>query len=113
MTAVLPSGHQTTQWVYGVTTGGGSAITSNDLLAEVDYPAPAAETSPTVSAGDPGGQSTDKETFRYNAAGDVPGMTDQNGTTFAAEFDALGRPTAPRVTAFGSGVDQAVKREET
>ncbi len=41
-TAVMPSGtnNQVTEYVYGVTTGTGSAIDSNDLLAKVEYPDP-------------------------------------------------------------------------
>ena len=40
--AVQPGGTptQTTQYVYGVTTAGGSDINSNDLLAAVEYPDP-------------------------------------------------------------------------
>ncbi len=38
--AVMPSGtnNQVTEYVYGVTTGNGSAVDSNDLLAKVEYP---------------------------------------------------------------------------
>ena len=32
------SGYQETEYVYGVTTSGGSTIDSNDLLAAVEYP---------------------------------------------------------------------------
>ena len=38
---VLPSsGQQVTEWVYGVTTAGGSGLNSNDLVKEVRYPDP-------------------------------------------------------------------------
>jgi hypothetical protein len=47
----LTSGaYQTTQFVYGVTTGGGSAVNSNDLLAEMRYP--------DKSSGDPAARRT-------------------------------------------------------
>lgn len=48
--------------------------------------------------------------YKYNRLGEVIQVVDQNGTTHEFEYDGYGRRTADKVTAFGGGVDQAVKR---
>jgi RHS repeat-associated protein len=98
ITADLPSGttDQVTTYAYGVTAGGGSNLTSNDLLASVTYP----DTGPA----------NDSETFTYNALGQRTGYMDRNGTTHAYAYDAVGRTTADVIAALGSGVDGHVRR---
>ncbi len=63
--AVMPSGtpSQTTQYVYGVTTAGGSSINSNDLLAKVEYPDP--------TTGNPSTSASNQEAYTYNRLGDA------------------------------------------
>jgi len=92
LTAVMPSGtnSQSTQYNYGVTTGSGSNINSNDLLASIQYP--------NASSGSPGTASTDQETFTYNAIGQPLTAIDRSGTTHAYSYDLLGRKTSDAVT---------------
>ncbi len=72
LTVALPSGgQQTTEWIYGVTTSGGSSLNSNDLIKEVRYPDPSTGIS----------SSTEKETITVNALGQKLTVTDRNGTT--------------------------------
>ncbi len=91
-----PADDQTTTYEYGVTTGGGSAINSNDLLARVIYPDSA--------------DSSDNVEYQYNRQGQVIRMRDQNGTVHEYDYDQLGRQTQDRVTTLASGVDGAVRR---
>jgi uncharacterized delta-60 repeat protein/RHS repeat-associated protein len=92
---------QTTQYVYGVTTGGGSGLNSNDLLAQVKYPDKALGTASTNTA--------DLESFTYDALGEMTTYTDRNSSTHTYSYDVLGRLLADRV-AVGSGVDSTVVR---
>ncbi len=102
-TAVLPGGAtQETQYVYGVTTAGGSDLNSNDLVAAVKYPDP--------STGAP--SSTYQETYTVNALGDTKTFTDRNGTVHTYSYDVLGRETADAITTLASGVDGSVRRIE-
>lgn len=96
-------GLQKTQYVYGVTTGGGSGINSNDVLAEVRWP--------DKTTGLP--SSTDKETYTVNKQGERLTYADHNGSTHTYTLDVLGRLTIDAVTTLGSGVDNAVLRLET
>jgi RHS repeat-associated protein len=103
LTAVQPAGtpSQTTQYVYGVTTAGGSALNSDDLLAATLYPDPTT------------GQPTNPNqqvTYTYNALGQDTSMTDRNGTTHQYTFDVLGRKTSDIVTQLGAGVDGSIRR---
>ena len=102
MTAVLPLGEasQTTQYVYGVTTAGGSGFDDNDLLQATQYPDPTTGAASTSQA----------ETYAYDALGERTTYTDRNGTTHAYAYDSLGRLTTDAVTAFGAGVDQSVAK---
>ncbi len=96
----LPSsGQQTTEWVYGVTTGGGNALNSNDLIKEVRYPDPSTGAS----------SSTDKDVITSNALGQKLTVTDRNGNVHSYTYDVLGRQTADAVTTLGSGVDGTVR----
>ncbi|MDB5295746.1 MAG: repeat-associated core domain protein, partial [Phycisphaerales bacterium] len=107
MTADLPSGQhdQTTQYVYGVTTAGGSTIASNGLLKEVRYP--------DKTTGAAGTASTDKEQYTYDAAGAAKTFTDRNGTVHTYGYDVLGRTLTDAVTTLATGVDGAVRRLQT
>ncbi len=96
----LPSsGQQTTEWVYGVTTGGGNALNSNDLIKEVRYPDPSSGAS----------SSSDKDVGTSNALGQKLTVTDRNGNVHTYTYDVLGRQTADAVTTLGSGVDGTVR----
>lgn len=104
MTAVMPSGtnSQTTAYVYGVGVNVGTDLFSNDLIAKVEYPDKTTGQASTAASND--------QSFAYDFLGDKTSFTDQNGTTHAYLFDVLGRLTADKVTTFGTGVDQTVKR---
>ena len=52
----------------------------------------------------------DRVEFRYNRLGQVSERKDQLQTIHAYDYDKLGRLSQDRVTAFGAGVDQTVKR---
>jgi RHS repeat-associated protein len=106
-TAVMPAGtsSQTTQYVYGVTTAGGSAINSNDLLATTIYPDP--------TTGQPSTSPNQQVTYTYDALGEQTSMTDRNGTTHQYTYDVLGRQTSDTVTQLGAGVDGSIRRIDT
>jgi RHS repeat-associated protein len=97
--------YQRTQFVYGVSPTSGSTIASFDLLKETIYP--------DKSSGDPSTQPSDKESYKYNALGEVKERTDRNQSTHSYSFDVLGRQTADAVTTLGPGVNGAVRRLET
>jgi YD repeat-containing protein len=48
--------------------------------------------------------------FEYNRLGQIRKRTDQLGTVHTVEYDKLGRLSHDRVTTFGTGVDQSVRR---
>src|SRR5207244_2216037 len=87
--------YQKTQWVYGVTTSGGSDLNSNDVLAAVRYP--------DLSTGDP--STSLQEAYTVNALGQNTIYTDRNGTVHAYSYDMLGRLTADAVPTLATGVD--------
>jgi YD repeat-containing protein len=95
---------QTTQYVYGVTTAGGSKLFSNDLLAKVQYP--------DKTTGNPGTNTSDIVSFKYNNAGQRIGMTDQNNTVHVYSYDPLGRIGDDTATP-GSGVDSTITEMQT
>ncbi len=106
VTLVLPNAQrQTTQYIYGVNPGTGSAVTSNDMLYKVEYPDPGTGMASTTA--------NQNITYTVNALGQNITMTDRNGTAHAYSYDVLGRQTSDTVTAFGSGVDQTIKRLDT
>jgi RHS repeat-associated protein len=96
MTAVMPTGEtsEETQYIYGVTTSGGSNITSNDLLAATDYP--------NLSTGV--ASSGQQESYTYNALGQKTTYTDRDGDVHSYSYDVLGRETLDAVTTVGSDV---------
>ncbi|MCE9554457.1 MAG: autotransporter-associated beta strand repeat-containing protein [Planctomycetes bacterium] len=103
LTALLPgSTHQTTEYVYGVTTSGGSDINSNDLLATVKYP--------DKTTGNPSTSAADQESFAYNSLGQTKQKSDRNDSEHDYLFDQLGRSRADVVSTLGSGVDGAARR---
>lgn len=89
---------QVTTYVYGVTVAGGSDLTVNNLLLATQYPEDT---------------SIKREEFQYNRQGEMIEKKDQNGTIHAYNYDGLGRQTQDRVTTFGTGIDQSVKRIAT
>jgi RHS repeat-associated protein len=100
-----PSGaSETTQFVYGVTTGsGGSTVNSNDILAATQYPDP--------TTGNP--SSSQQETYTVDALGERLTYSDRNGNVHTYVYDVLGRQTSDQVTTLGSGVDNTVLRIDT
>jgi RHS repeat-associated protein len=90
------TGTQTTEWVYGATTGQGSALNSNRLLREKIYP----------------GGGADRETYTYNRQGQEITKSDPNGTVHAYTYDKLGVRIADVISTFGSGVDATVGKLE-
>src|SRR5262249_15988904 len=64
------SAYEQTKWVYGVTTGGGSGLNSNDLLKEMQYP--------DKTTGNP--STSEKESYAVNALGERISFTDRNGS---------------------------------
>jgi hypothetical protein len=86
---VLPSGgQQVTEWVYGVTTAGGSGLNSSDLVKEVRYPDPSTGAS----------SSSSKDVLTVNALGQPLTMTDRNGTVHSYSYDVVGRQAADAVS---------------
>jgi len=101
---ILPgSGEQTTQYLYGVDTTGGSALHSNNLLGEVRHP--------DKSTG--AASASEDEHYTYNALGQILTATDRNGTTHTYTYDVLGRRISDAITTPGVGIDQSVLRLET
>jgi RHS repeat-associated protein len=95
------TGEQVTGWTFGVTVSGGSAIESNDLLAEKKYP---------PSSGAPTGG---KDSYAYNRQGQVTKLTDPNMTVHDFAYDKLGRPTEDEATVpLASAIDDAIVRIE-
>ncbi len=102
--AVEPGGaSETTQWIYGVTTAGGSAINSNDILATVESPDPSTGAAST---------SYEKQ-YTADALGENLTYTDQAGNAHSYTYDVLGRQTADAITTLASGFDSSVLRIQT
>ncbi len=101
LTALNNNGEeQKTQWVYGVTVAGGSALCSNLLVSQKIYP------------DSQGG--TDLVSYTYNRAGQVTAMTDQAGLVHSYTYDQLGRQTDDEVTHWGSSAaDRTIKKLTT
>jgi RHS repeat-associated protein len=94
--------YQKTQFVYGVTTGSGSNVNSNDILAETRHP--------DKTSGDP--STSEKDVYTVNALGERKTLTDRNGNVHTYSFDVVSRLTTDAVTTLGTGVDGAVRRAE-
>ena len=91
---------QTTQWVYGVTTAGGSDINSNDMLDTVEYPDP--------STGSP--SAAYAEVYTVDALGENLTYQDRAGNIHSYSYDILGRQMADAITTLASGFDNSVLR---
>jgi RHS repeat-associated protein len=89
------TGQQTTEWVYGVAIGQGSALYSNRLVYKKIYP---------DSTG-----SSDLVTYTYNRQRQVITSLDQAGTAHSYAFDKLGRVYRD-VAAAGTGVENSVNK---
>jgi RHS repeat-associated protein len=94
---------ETTKWIYGVTTAGGSDINSNSVLATVQYPDP--------STGSPSG--TYQESYTVNALGQNKTFTDKAGNVHTYTLDVLGRVTSDAITTLAAGFDGAIRRIDT
>jgi YD repeat-containing protein len=94
--------YQKTAYVYGVTTAGGSAINSNDILAAIQHS--------DSTSGNP--SASQQDIYQVDALGDVTQLTDRNGNVHSYTFDVLGRITSDTVTTLGAGVDGSVRRIE-
>ena len=94
---------ETTEWIYGVTTGTGSDIDSTDIVSATYQPNP--------STGAP--DSSLATTVTVDALGETITSTDPNGTTHTYTFDVLGQQTADTVTTLGTGVDGSVMKITT
>jgi RHS repeat-associated protein len=94
---------ETTKWIYGITTAGGSDINSNGVLATVQYPDP--------STGSP--SSTYQESCTVNALGQNKTYTDKAGNVHTYTLDVLGRVTSDAITTLATGFDNAVLRIDT
>jgi RHS repeat-associated protein len=97
------SAFEQTKFVYGVSTGAGSDVNSNDILAAVEYP--------DKTTGQP--STSEQVSYQVNALGEDKTFTDRIGNVHAYSFDVLGRETADAVTTLKPGVDPAVQRIET
>jgi RHS repeat-associated protein len=97
LTAENPTtGDQVTEWVYGVTVAQGSEVESKGLVYQKVYP---------DSTG-----TTDRVTYTYNRQGQVIALVDQAGTAHGYAFDKFGRVTEDAVTAFGTGIEDTVRK---
>ena len=104
LTAVEPgNAHETTQYVYGVTTASGSGINSNDILGATEYPDP--------STGNP--STSPKESYTVDSLGETLSYSDRNGNVHGYTYDVLGRQTSDAVTTLGSAVDGTIRRIDT
>ncbi|MCC6910301.1 MAG: hypothetical protein IT430_20395 [Phycisphaerales bacterium] len=89
---------QETEYLYGVTTAGGSLLDSNSLLGAVHYP--------DETTGEAGTGRTYQVLYQYNRLGELLSVEDQNETIHTYSRDALGRVTLDAVTlAPGSDID--------
>jgi YD repeat-containing protein len=99
LTAEMGSGEgETTEWVYGVTTGDDSEIDSNNIVSTTEQPNP--------STGLP--DASLATTVTVDALGETLTSTDPDGTTHTYIYDVLGQQIGDAVTTLGSGVDDSV-----
>ncbi len=98
-----------TRWLFGTTLADSGVATGNLLRAKI-YPESDDEHNPL---GDGPGGEYERIEYGSNRQGDVIRMTDPNGTVHEYDFNKLGKQTQDRITTFGSGIDDAVKRIAT
>ena len=94
---------ETTEWIYGVTTGTGSGIDSNDIVSATYQP------NPSTGAAD----SSLATTVTVDALGETSTSTDPNGTDHEYGYDVLGQQTSDYVATCASGVDTTVDKITT
>ena len=93
------TGDQVTEWRYG-TTLDTDGIARTDLLKAKLYPLDLDAT----------GQVIRQITYTYDRQSRVTGSADPNGTVHAFVLDKLSRVLHDRVTAFGTGINNTVRR---
>ncbi len=93
------TGDQVTEWRYG-TTIDTDGIARTDLLKSKLYPLGL----------DASGQVLRQTIYTYDRQSRVTGSKDPNGTVHAFVLDKLSRVLHDRVTAFGTGINNAVRR---
>lgn len=103
------TGDQVTRWVYGTTLGDSGVATGHLLRAKI-YPESDDADAPLGNGPD---GIYERIEHTYNRQGEVITTKDPNETVHAYDRDKLGRLIHDRVTAFGTGVDQTVKRIST
>jgi YD repeat-containing protein len=100
------TGDQTTRWVYGTTLIESGVATGHLLRAKI-YPESDDSAAPLGNGPDGIYERTE---HTYNRQGEVVTTKDPNETVHAYDRDKMGRLLHDRITAFGSGIDQSVKR---
>lgn len=100
------TGDQVTRWVYG-TTLTDSAVATGHLLRAKIYPESDDSNAPLGNGPDGIYERTE---HTYNRQGEVVTTKDPNETVHTYDRDKLGRLLHDRITAFGTGIDQTVKR---
>lgn len=100
------TGDQVTRWVYGTTLADSAVATSHLLRAKI-YPESDASNAPLGNGPDGIYERTE---HTYNRQGEVVTTKDPNETVHTYDRDKLGRLLHDRITAFGTGIDQTVKR---
>lgn len=100
------TGDQVTRWVYGTTLADSGVATGHLLRAKI-YPESDDSNAPLGNGPDGIYERTE---HTYNRQGEVVTTKDPNETVHAYDRDKLGRLLHDRITAFGTGIDQTVKR---
>ena len=100
------TGDQLTRWIYGTTLTESGVATGHLLRAKI-YPESDDSNAPLGNGPDGVYERTE---HTYNRQGEVVTTKDPNETVHAYDRDKLGRLLHDRVTAFGTGIDQTIKR---
>lgn len=100
------TGDQTTRWVYGTTLADSGVATGHLLRAKI-YPESDDASAPLGNGPDGIYERTE---HTYNRQGEVVTTKDPNETVHEYLRDKMGRILHDRITAFGAGIDQTVKR---
>jgi YD repeat-containing protein len=100
------TGDQVTRWVYGTTMTDAGIATGHLLRAKI-YPESDDSNAPLGNGPDGIYERTE---HTYNRQGQVVTTKDPNETVHTYDRDKMGRLIHDRITAFGTGIDQAVKR---
>jgi YD repeat-containing protein len=100
------TGDQVTRWVYGTTLADSGVATGHLLRAKI-YPESDDSNAPLGNGPDGIYERTE---HTYNRQGEVVTTKDPNETVHAFDRNKLGQVIHDRITAFGTGVNQAIKR---